>query len=1595
MSIQTNLSVSPYFDDYDAEKDYYKILFKPGTAVQVRELNQLQTLLQKQTEQFGDHILKTGTILSGCQFSFQTAIPFVKIADITARGSAVNVAEYKNLFVKNSANLVAKVIDVAAGFEAQDPDLNTLYLSFVNSGDSQEDASYIDGSELTIYSNDYRLYGIDILNASQGFSNADQVVITSAIEVQNTAGGLSFANGTFQVNEIITQDTTGAQAVITAVNATANATALILNIKPLTSQLEIANNASWDFRTGFNFNSDVTNNEAVLAGFAGRDATAALETTTVGAIRRITVNFQGNNYYIPPHVTIASLVASQSQINTLNLVAENYKAKVSVATDISSNTFGYAYGVSVTDGSIYQKGHFLRVLGQFAIVDKYANTPSDVAVGFVTEEATVNSAVDFTLVDNAAGFLNENAPGADRLKLIPKLAIKTFNEANEDSQFLSLIKFSEGKHFIINSVTEYNKLGDELARRTFEESGNYVLDTFNLTTRSPVSIANSDTTFTYVIDPGHAYIGGYRVRTERTFARNVNKATETVTVNNVSSDVVYGNYLRVNEFAGLHAFINGQQISLRDTARRYITTSLGTITATGAEIGKARIRSVVYESGIAGTPTAVYRLYLFDIRMNAGTNFKNVKSVFVDNAGLDGIADAVLETVANETTPIAVIKENNKNSLIIDTTLPLVSVDNIRYVYKTTDENVGIDVNGIITVPNDVSAEWPYSGALSRAEKQEVIVIPEENLVSNIALTGTFASRTLISGSTVSTLTGSGTQFAAQLKSGDYIYVNDGANNSIVRIDSIANNTSLTFGPNTGLNDIDGGATISRAYKTGIPIPLADDINTSATIVGNNLVIDVGLTFAASANVSVIYNQRTDDATPVAKSVQRKAYIKIQANTHPAGVSGPWCVGHSDVIRLRGVYLGGTTSGTNLVEQFYIDHNQNENYYDVGYLYKKPTSSYTVPTNAELLVEFDLLTHNLEGIKTINSYNVDDTLSLADMDTDGTVLNTMEIPQLIRKNGAYFDLRESLDFRPKTANTAALESDEGSAPVNPDEPSESTRFSVSDKRFPAPESDVFYDMTYYLPRVDNILVNSENEFEFLIGRELSKNSVDSKNQLLLYRATVPAYPSLPSNLSTEMSEIVKTNVANETFLNRRQQRYTIRTERIDRQVQGYTMAQIAQLERRIAALEYYANLSALEDQVKNRIIPSSVDSTLERFKFGFFVDNFVDYTYTDLSNPEHNSTIYAYVLQPSRSQFNLRFKLDDDFSNLVDNNIVRFPYVKKRLLSQNNATTGSVTPEPPQEPAVATVCQMVINQNLKFATGNANDVFEQYTFELSSNSAADGQEVSLKFNVYGGKDRFEIYQSRFKGQLGQLIYSTSNVIINNLTEEEKRVLDSKGINDTRLTTRGDSKYTWIKSPNHSYISRGIDSKYWFIWTGKFVFPYDFSKGRYITLRNLKGSSSHLYYVCYPADSYADAIYQASADAVQLPPVSSEPSPTVTRFVCTTANTIRQFCRADGALIGQRVDIPGTCVIEENSPQCGYTPPPPQPPVIVTPIIETPIPDKTPDTGVVFTPVNLGQLAPGEADTIITSSTTAEGGTVIQGTILINYDLLNQQNKFLF
>ena len=79
MTQNTNLNVSPYFDDFSESKNYQKVLFKPGFPVQSRELTTLQSILQNQIEKFGQYFFKEGSMVIPGGVSFDISYPAVKL----------------------------------------------------------------------------------------------------------------------------------------------------------------------------------------------------------------------------------------------------------------------------------------------------------------------------------------------------------------------------------------------------------------------------------------------------------------------------------------------------------------------------------------------------------------------------------------------------------------------------------------------------------------------------------------------------------------------------------------------------------------------------------------------------------------------------------------------------------------------------------------------------------------------------------------------------------------------------------------------------------------------------------------------------------------------------------------------------------------------------------------------------------------------------------------------------------------------------------------------------------------------------------------------------------------------------------------------------------------------------------------------------------------------------------------------------------------------------------------------------------------------------------------------------------------------------
>ena len=94
MAQKTDLNISPYYDDFDIDKNFYKVLFKPGFPVQARELTTLQSILQNQVESFGSNIFKEGSMVIPGSVTFDNQYSAVKL-------NATNLGVDISLYIKN------------------------------------------------------------------------------------------------------------------------------------------------------------------------------------------------------------------------------------------------------------------------------------------------------------------------------------------------------------------------------------------------------------------------------------------------------------------------------------------------------------------------------------------------------------------------------------------------------------------------------------------------------------------------------------------------------------------------------------------------------------------------------------------------------------------------------------------------------------------------------------------------------------------------------------------------------------------------------------------------------------------------------------------------------------------------------------------------------------------------------------------------------------------------------------------------------------------------------------------------------------------------------------------------------------------------------------------------------------------------------------------------------------------------------------------------------------------------------------------------------------------------------------------------------
>jgi hypothetical protein len=1049
MPLDTDLSLKPYFNDFQQNSNHYAVLFRPRVAVQARELNNLQGILQDQIDKFGRHIFKEGSVVEGCSFSFDSQYEYVKLRDNYANGTAFTIDDFKTRYVTNANGLRAQIVDVVAGFESTSPDLNTLYIKYLNS---------------TTYSN-----------------GATQSVFAASEE------------------------------------------------------LEIKSEA----------------NVAI-----------------------------GN-------VTVANV----------------------------ANTTGEGYNMYVTEGVIFKKGYFIRVPPQGVIVTKYSNKPDDLSIGFGVIEEIETPESNTSLLDNAAGYPNVEAPGAHRLKLTPTLEVRSTSADANTSTFFSICDFKSGKPATIKNDPQYAALGNKLAKEKFETNGDFVVNPFILSTEAKVA---NTTHLSLISATGLGYAKGYRVEFLNKYDTDLRKGTDTETVDNQVVSTNFGYYVTADQFLGDFNLENVAQVELHSAAYDALDnnyTSTGFTPSASNKIGTAYIRGIELNSGVPGSPATTYDVYLFNIKMDRSFSFNNVKSIV--NTTTKAVADVVLTYVATSNSYIAKLQEIVNNTLVYPFGQKAVTSNgfsNTSFVYRNRANSsfaANTTTNTVMTVTPPTthgtgSETFIYSGTLSDSAAETFIVIPTANAYSsnNAGTINVFSTNTLV--------TGTSTTFTTTYAVGDSIR----ASGQIKQIASISNSTVLRV--NSPFTSNATAQAHQLAFPHGKPIAFSGRDNRSISISGNTATFNLGSTANGVIQCVVYHDLKRSGTVATGKTISRNTLIKIDTSNNAGGTTGPWSLGLPDVFKLNSVYLttnstySNGSTGTNIVRSFALDTGQRDSHYDLASLVSKNAK---LPSGSKLLVSVDHFQYDESqgvGFFTANSYPIDDINGAANT----AAITTQEIPVFTSTaKGTTFDLRDSVDFRPFASNTAAITTVVASATINP---SSTLTFDVhaTGSYLPSPNELFETNLQYYLPRIDRIGINTS-------GQIVINEGVPS-----LQPRTPPELPGTMTLGTVDVSPYPTLSPAQAKAAGRYD--YSVTTKLM--QTKRFTMADIGTLADRIENLEYYTSLSLLEQSAANLLVRSGTTGQ-NRFKNGILVDPFKGH---DIGNTLHPK--YLIAIDPDRKEARPYFK---------------------------------------------------------------------------------------------------------------------------------------------------------------------------------------------------------------------------------------------------------------------------------------------------------------------------------------------------------------------
>lgn len=1274
MPQKTNLNINPYFDDFSKDDNFYKVLFKPGFPVQARELTTLQTILQNQIESFGSHMFKEGSMVIPGNVAYDSEYPAVKL---NADHLGIDISVYgKNLVGKRlkgqTSGIVAKVDRYENVSDLTGITNPTIFVKYIESGDNNQVEPFQDG----------------------------EVLITED----------SFTYGNTSVN-------------------------------------------------------------------SGE--------------------------------TVASLISED-------------------ATSVSSS-------VSIGSGVYFIRGTFVDVSSDKIFLDPYSNT-SSYRVGLTINEEIITAKDDDSLYDNAKGFSNYAAPGADRLKISLTLSKKLLTD-NDDKTFVELVRIQDGELKKLQNKSNYNLIRDYFAKRTFEESGNYSLDNFDVEVKESLNdrLGNegvffsnqstddgnvpSENMMAISVSAGKAYVKGYDVENTANKIIDVEKPRDTRTISNSLVPFEMGTLIRVNNVQGTPLFgVNNNSNIVRLQGQRRGTS---TTAATGTEIGQARVYNFSLTDSAQVDLSTSWDLYLFDVQTYTTISL-NENTLTADMPvssyirGVSSGASGYVQSAPAGTTDITLMQTSGTfivgEQLLINeskeisrsiTSLTTHTIEDVKSIYQDSTalnselkrdfiadtilerklptgfgiaDTVQISTTGAMTCPgkffNNIKVgdivRYQIAGtsdetfnrvsAINSAKTQVTLVAEQDRTnVCDGSLPGSTFTGTFTLGVPIVRERGG---LFAPLEEQNVSSVDLGSSNLLVssqiREQSTSSTGSLsinvtTTGISSSLFETFDQERYSIHYNDGsIETLTSDQVSLSSA---GQVITFTGLTASQSSNVTVnttvkkigitnkdkVYTRSTKvevtkSATGVSTSISQTSKSdfygtriqdrEISLNVpdvaevvavyeslgtsiptldsleFPAGLAlntasilGERVVGstsnaiaqvvtRSSATKVEIVYLtddkftvgenvtfeeSGITAPLQVIglgnyqdvtNNYTLDKGVKEQFYDYSRIVRRENLNYT-PSRKLLIIynHYTIPTNDTGDVYTVNSYDA------ARFKSDIPLAGELRASDV-------------LDFRPRV-------SDFTSTTLSPFDYTARTfaTTGTNPTLLVAPDESSLVGISYYLPRIDKVVFTTKGNVAVVRGTsaEDPKDPEIGGDMMELARIQLPAY-------------LYDTSDAVLTFTDNRR----------------YTMRDIGRIEDRVETLETLTSLSLLELDTKTLQVRDT--DGLDRFKSGFFVDDFADNkrmedkSESGIKNNELGAPVDYFTLKPEIASglptvggFDLNFDLLDPNTQKTGD-LITLKYDNKEWIKQPLASrvenvnpfnmvafTGAINISPAQDSWTRTV----------------------------------------------------------------------------------------------------------------------------------------------------------------------------------------------------------------------------------------------------------------------------------------------------------------------